>query len=116
MDSNLIIYSLILLVSVFISSVSQVLLKKSANKSYKNIIKEYLNPLVIIAYFIFFVSTFITIFAYKYVPLSLGPILETTSYIYITIFSITLFKERVSLKKILSLSVIVIGIVVFTVF
>lgn len=116
MDNNLLIYSSILLISVFISSVAQVMLKKSANKTYSSVIKEYLNPLVIVAYVIFFASTFLTIFAYKYVPLSFGPILETTSYLYITIFSVSIFKEKINIKKIISLVVIVIGIIVFALF
>ena len=37
----------ILLFSVFISSVSQILLKKAANRTYESPLKEYLNPLVI---------------------------------------------------------------------
>ena len=113
MDSNLLIYSLILLVSVFISSVSQVMLKKSANKTYASAVKEYLNPLVIIAYVIFLGSTLLTVFAYKYVPLSFGPILETTSYLYITIFSITIFKEKFNRKKLASLILIILGIIIY---
>lgn len=40
--------------SVLISSFSQVLLKIAANKKYDSRIKEYLNPIVITAYGIFF--------------------------------------------------------------
>ena len=40
----------LLLVSVFISSVSQILLKKAADRTYENHIREYLNPLVIFSY------------------------------------------------------------------
>lgn len=36
----------ILLFSVFISSVSQILLKKAADRTYESSLKEYLNPLV----------------------------------------------------------------------
>ena len=39
----------LLLFSVFISSVSQILLKKAANKTYKDHIREYINTLVIFA-------------------------------------------------------------------
>lgn len=113
MDSNLLIYSLILLVSVLISSISQAMLKKSANKTYTTVIKEYLNPLVIVAYIIFFASTLLTVFAYKYVPLSLGLILETTSYLYITIFSVTIFKEKLNRNKLGSMIIILCGIIIF---
>ena len=54
------VFSCVFLVSVFISSVSQILLKKSADKTYDSKIKEYLNPLVIAAYGMFFCSMLIT--------------------------------------------------------
>ena len=110
-----IIYSLILLCGVLISSVSQVLLKKSALKKYSSKIKEYLNPLVIIAYFMFFSATFFNVYAYKYIPLSYGPILEATSYIYITFFGIKFFNEKIDKNKIISLLLIIVGIIIYTI-
>lgn len=59
----------LLLVSVFISSVSQILLKKAANKTYEDHIREYLNPLVIFAYGMFFCSVILTMLALKNIPL-----------------------------------------------
>ncbi len=50
-------YIALYLFSVFISSVSQILLKRSADQEYENIFKEYLNPNVLIAYTIFFGSS-----------------------------------------------------------
>ena len=49
MNNRTIIYSCILLAGVFISAISQVMLKKSAMKSYDSKLKEYLNPMVISA-------------------------------------------------------------------
>ena len=40
----------LLLLSVFISSVSQIILKKAADKTYESTLKEYMNPMVIGAY------------------------------------------------------------------
>ena len=54
-------YSLLLVFSTLISSISQVLLKKSADRTYKNRIREYLNPLVVSAYLIFVISAVMTI-------------------------------------------------------
>ena len=68
------IFSGIYLCSVLISSISQILLKTSANKEYDNKLKEYLNPRVIIAYMFFFGATLVTVLALKYVPLSMGAI------------------------------------------
>ncbi len=90
------------------------MLKKAALRKYDSPIKEYLNPLVIFAYAIFFASTLLTILSYKVVPLSLGPILEATSYIYVTIFGVTIFKEHLSKRKLLALSLIIVGIVVYS--
>ena len=114
MNSNTIIYASVLLFGVFISSISQVLLKKAALKSYDNPIKEYLNPFVIIAYGIFFIATLLSVIAYKGIPLSMGPILETTSYLFITFFGIKFFREKLNKQKIIALSLIIIGIMIYS--
>ena len=43
-------YIILLVLAVVVSSVSQIILKKSASKTYNSIIKEYLNKYVIIGY------------------------------------------------------------------
>ena len=58
-------YALLLLLGVFISAISQVMLKKAALKTYDSKVGEYLNPLVISAYALFVCTTFLSIFAYK---------------------------------------------------
>lgn len=50
MNSKTIIYAAVLLIGVFISAISQVMLKKASQKTYKSVIREYLNPLVITSY------------------------------------------------------------------
>ena len=114
MNNTVLIYSEVLLVGVFVSAISQVMLKKAALKKYDSVIKEYLNPLVIVAYIIFVGTTFLSIIAYKGIPLSMGPVLEATSYIYVTIFGMTIFKEKMNKKKMISLLLIVGGIVVYS--
>ena len=109
------IYVGIFLISVLVSSVSQILLKISAGKTYDSKIKEYLNAPVIIAYGLFFLSTVVTVLAYKYVDLSLGPVLEATGYIWVTLLGYLILKEKVSRKKMLGLVVIIVGIIVFNV-
>ena len=106
-------YIAIFVLSVFLSSVSQILLKISAGKSYDSAIREYLNPRVILAYGLFFASTLVTVVAYKYVPLSMGPILEATGYIFVTILGYLILKESVSRKKILGIVLILLGIAVY---
>jgi multidrug transporter EmrE-like cation transporter len=114
--NKMVSYIIIFLLNVFIATVSQVMLKKAAMKHYDSVIKEYLNPLVVGAYFIFVVCTLMTVYAYKVIPLSLGPVLEATSYFYVTMFGIKIFHEKMNRKKFLALLLIVAGIVVFAVF
>ena len=98
--------------SVLISSVSQIMLKSSADKKYDNPIKEYLNPRVIIAYGIFFIASLATVYAYKGIPLSTGPILETTGYLWVALLGYFILKERISRRKIAGLIIVVAGIVI----
>ncbi|MBQ9558132.1 MAG: multidrug ABC transporter [Clostridia bacterium] len=113
-DGKTLLYACILLAGVFISAISQVMLKKAALKTYPSRIKEYLNPLVIFAYVLFVGTTFLSIFAYRVIPLSMGPVLEATSYIYVTIFGLTIFKEKLNVKKVLALALIIGGIAVYS--
>ncbi len=106
-------YALILVVGTFISSISQVMLKKAAMKEYANVIREYLNPLVIFAYVLFFVSTLASLLAYKGIPLSMGPVLEGSAYIFVTFFGVTIFKEKLNTKKVIALLLILAGITVY---
>jgi multidrug transporter EmrE-like cation transporter len=115
MNGTVLKYSLFILFGTFISAISQVMLKKSAQKTYARPIDEYLNPLVITAYAIFFIATLCSIMAYKGIPLSMGPILEATSYIYVTIFGVKIFHESVNKQKIIALVLIISGIIIYSV-
>lgn len=114
MNKTVFMYSMVLLIGVFVSSISQVMLKKSAQKTYGSHIAEYLNPLVIAAYIMFVGTTFLSILAYQGIPLSMGPVLEATSYIYVTIFGVKMFGEKLTKKKIIALFCILTGIVIYS--
>lgn len=115
MNKGMFAYASLILIGTFISAVSQVMLKKSAEKTYDSKIQEYMNPLVIGAYMIFVAATFLSIFAYRGIPLSMGGILEATSYIYVTFFGVRIFHEKVNGKKLAALALIICGIVVYSV-
>lgn len=103
-----------MLLGTFIASVSQVILKKEALKEHSSLAKEYLNAPVIFAYSLFIASTLMTVIAYTVIPLSLGPVLAATSYIYVTVFGVLLFKEKLNTKKIIALCLIIAGIVIYS--
>ena len=114
MNKRLLAYTCIMLIGTFISSIAQVLLKKEAQIKHGSVIQEYLNPRVIIAYSIFLGATFLSIYAYKVIPLSMGPILEATGYIFVTIFGVTVFQEKINRTKLFALLLIIVGIVVYS--
>lgn len=109
-----VLFSLIFIFGVFISSISQIILKKSAQIEYESKIKEYLNPRVIFAYIIFFGATLCSVWAYTVIPLSLGPILESAGYIFVAVLSWLFLKEKITKHKLLGLSVIIIGIIIYS--
>ena len=116
LNNKLFLYCLIFVLSVLVASVSQIMLKISANRKYSSRIKEYLNPLVISAYILFFSCTAITMYALTVVPLTFAPILEATGYIFVAIMSYFILKEKISLKKLSGFILIIIGIIVYVVF
>lgn len=114
MDAAVLLYAGINLLGVFVSSVSQVLLKKSAMREHDSAVREYLNPYVIFAYVLFVGSTLLSVIAYRGIPLSMGPILEATGYLYVTAFGVAIFHERMSVKKLVALLLIIGGIVIYS--
>lgn len=106
-------YTGIYLVAVLIASVSQILLKKSAQKKYPSPWREYLNRYVLCAYGLLFLSMFLTVFAYRQVDLKTGPVLEAFSYICVAALGVIFLQEKLSRGKKLGLCIIVIGIIVF---
>ena len=113
--SKIFLFSGIYLIGVIISAFSQVLLKKSANTEDGNFIKQYLNLKVISAYIIFFLATFLSIYAYKVIPVTLGAILGTLEYGLVAILSYIFFKEKLSTKQIIGILLIIIGIIVYSI-
>lgn len=111
--SDMMFYASLLLIGTLISSLSQVMLKKATERKYSSPISEYLNPMVIGAYVIFLGVTFLSIYAYRGIPLSMGAVLESSSYIYVMFFGWYFFDEAISRRKIFGLLMILFGIGVF---
>ena len=107
-------YIIVWIISVLISSVAQVMLKAEADKKHESRLKEYLNPMVITAYGIFFLSTFLTMYALKYVPLTYSPIIEPLSYIFVPVIGVLVLKEKLSRRRVLGIVIMLAGIVIFS--
>lgn len=111
----MILYSAVLIFSVFISAFSQVLLKKSALKSYDSFIREYLNLYVVPAYAIYFLAVFLDLIALRKVPVSFVPVAEASSYIFVLLFGRIFFRESFSKRKVLAMGLILAGIIVYVI-
>ncbi len=99
---------------VFIASVAQILLKKSARIKREKMVQEYLNRLVLGGYAILFASMCIAILAYRVVPLKYGAIIESLGYVFVMLLSAFFLRERITRKKLLGNLIIILGVVVFS--
>lgn len=106
-------YLLCMLFSVSVASVSQVLLKKSALQKYDSVLREYLNPWVIGGYGMLFLSMLMSVYAYSGVDFKNGPVIESLGNVFVPVLSWLVFGEKLSLKKIVGIFCIMMGIMVF---
>ena len=107
-----IIFILVLLCNFLVSSLSQIILKKSALKKRDKWYKEYLNIMVIGAYSIFVLVTLVNVYSLKFVDLSYSAILESSTYIFVPLLSFLFLKEKISKNKIIGILIITTGIII----
>jgi len=106
-------YIVILIVSVIVASFAQILLKKSAEKTYSSPIREYLNVYVILGYGLMFLSMFMTIMSYGGLDFTNVPVIESLGYIVVMFLSYVFFEEKITGRKLLGMAVIMAGIFVY---
>lgn len=106
-------YIVIAMISGILSSFSQILLKKSAEKKRTSIWGEYLNPYVITGYVITVTCMLLMLLAYRGMPFKYGAVLESLVYLYIMILSRLFLNEQLTKKKIAGNIIIVIGVIIF---
>lgn len=103
-----------MLSAVIVSAFSQILLKKSAQKTYSSVIREYLNPYVIIGYGMMVTTTILTVLAYGTgLDYKNGPVIESLGYVLIMFLSLAFFGEKITKKKLLGNALVILGIIVF---
>ena len=107
-------YIVIALFSCFLSALAQIILKKSALKKRNNIIGDYINVHVIVGYTITLSCMLLMIFAYKGVPLKYGAAIESSVYFFIMVLSRLFLNEKISVRRLLGVSFIIIGILFFS--
>jgi drug/metabolite transporter (DMT)-like permease len=106
-------YYLFIIAGVMVASVSQIVLKRTASREHGSLIKEYLNPGVIIGYLLLFGSTILGIMGLSGLAYKNGPVLESLGYIFILVMSALILKEKLTKRRIIGNTIIVIGVIVF---
>ena len=99
-------YIILLILAVLVSSISQIILKKSASQKYKSVVKEYINPYVIIGYFLMVLSTVLVILGLKGVSYKEEPIIESLGYIFVMILSNKILGEKITKNKMKCINII----------
>jgi EamA-like transporter family. len=109
-------YLLLMVVGVFISSISQILLKKGAlnNLEEQSFLKQYLNKNVIGGYLLLFIALFMPLIAYTVVPLKYGAVVESLGYVFVMILSSIFLKERITKRRLIGNMLIVGGVIFFS--
>ena len=108
------VYYILVVVGVFLASVSQILLKKSASAGHSSFIKEYLNVKVIGGYSLLVLSLLLDLWAMHFgVMAKEVSSIEALSYLFVPLLSWFFFKERISKMKFVAIGLIMAGVVVF---
>lgn len=108
------VYIGIMLLSAFLSALSQLLLKMSAKDKHKSRIFEYLNFKVIAGYGLLMVTLLMNTWAYRGVEYKIGPVINATSYVFVMLLGHFFLAEKVTPKKIIGVCMILLGICVST--
>lgn len=107
-------YMMMMFAATFFSAMSQILLKKSANKEHKSWIYEYLNWRVILAYFIFFSVLLVNTYAYTQVDMKYGAVIDAFTYVFVMILSWLILREKFTKWKLIGNLIIVAGVIIYT--
>lgn len=96
------------------TAVSQILLKQSANKTYRHPIFEYLNWRVILSYGIFAGVLLLNTYAYTRVDMKYGAVIDTFSYVFVMLLSFLILKEKMTKRRLLGNLIIMTGVFIYT--
>ena len=107
-------YVLIAICVVFAAACAQMLLKQGARQTYTPWWRQYINPWVICGYAILFAAMVANIWCmHMGLQLKELSIIESLSYLFVPALSWLLFKEQITRRKALAITIILIGVIVF---
>lgn len=105
-----------MIMSAFITAFSQIILKKSADRKYKNFFFEYLNPYVLFSYVCYIGVLVLNVFIYTKIDYRFGVVINSMSTVFVMLLSHIILKEVITKNRIIGNAIIVCGILVFMLF
>lgn len=107
-------FYLLVILSVFSAACAQMLLKRGARQNYVGFWRQYLNPWVIGGYTIMTCSLVLNIFCMSQgVQVKEVSVIESMSYLFVPCLAFLFFREKISLRKIAAIAIIISGVIIF---
>ena len=107
-------YYVVVILSVFAAACAQMLLKQGAKKEYASWWRQYVNGWVIGGYAIMACSLVLNIWCMsKGVQVKEVSVIESMSYLFVPVLAFMLFKEKLTMRKICAIAVIITGVIIF---
>ena len=108
------LYYIIVILSVFAAACAQMLLKQGARREYAPWWRQYINPWVIGGYGIMACSLVLNIWCMsKGVQVKEVSVIESMSYLFVPVLAFMLFKEKLTMRKIGAIAIIIGGVIIF---
>ena len=103
---------ILMLLAALLAAVSQILLKKSAMKTHKSWIYEYLNIYVISGYLLLSGSLLLNVWAYQEMEYRFGQAINAVSYVFVLILGRIFLGEKITARKVIGNAIIIAGILI----
>ena len=108
------LYYILVILSVFAAACAQMFLKQGARRNYAGFWHQYLNPWVIGGYGIMASSLVLNIFCMSHsVQVKEVSVIESLSYLFVPVLAFVLFKEKLSVRKICAIGIIISGVIIY---
>lgn len=104
-----------MLLGVFLGSIAQIPLKRSALEKESGTILYFLNKKTILGYGLMIIASILSFISIRNIELKRAAIIETSGYLFVLVISKFVFKEAISRRQYLASILIILGIIIFNV-
>ncbi len=105
-----------MILSALITALSQIILKKSASKTYKSMIFKYVNPYVLFSYTCYVGVLVLNVFIYTKTDYRFGVVINSVSTVFVMLLSHFILNESLTQKRVAGNIIIICGILIFMLF